>query len=748
MHLTTHSHFLLPIDAIYREEPAANGHPAAAPRNHFSNVSAKPEYDFKSVPSSVMDSVNAELSDIDWSWHLRASNVNDALSHFSSILNSALEKQHLWLFGKQPYSHRCLRPSQPPWVDAHLRTAIKWKYDLYSIFKKYPTQQNKQAYQQQRNMKTLTRTKYRAYIRSVQTTLQGRHRPSLHQFVRQARIRNVSREFPSLTTGTQQAADPLGKATALNAQFASVTRPDDPLLSIPPILTPSEPSACFTSVITTTATVRCHLKKLPMCKASGPDGIPNRVLKALAPSIAFPLCHIFNMSFTTGIFPSTWKTAKVIPVFKKGSRHEPANYRPISLLPCVSKVCERIFYDHLYRHVSPFLSPEQSGFRKGDSTSLQRTRIVQQVCQHRDNRALAGICFFDLAKAFDTVWHRGLLAKLEHAFRVRKQPLSWLKYYLSKRYQYVTVLGTSSAAEPVLSGVPQGSIIGPLLFIIYANDLPAVFPGTSLFADDTTLLTSSASLTGLKNNLRAGIQEVLSWMSSWRLSPNLSKTKIMLFPPQREFTTLTRANFPNPIDILSSHKHLGIVIDSALSWVPHIEYICKKSSKSLGILPPPHCSYLPLSCKLLFYLAYLRPIFDCADTSSVGLSSSAAAKLEIHHKKILKILLRQPRMLSSSALYKIAHTTSLSHGRSAHLAFLVHSIKLELCPPHLMCFNWFSSLRTRNSPLLPKCNSSTLLRSPLFIAYSLWLTLPREVKDLTSLRLFKIRAAPYLLRHT
>ena len=114
-------------------------------------------------------------------------------------------------------------------------------------------------------------------------------------------------------------------------------------------------------------------------------------------------------------------------------------------------------------------------------------------------------------------------------------------------------------------------------------------------------------------------------------------------------------------------------------------------------------------------------------------------------RKPLKILLRQSRMLSSSALYKIAHTTPLSHGRSAHLASLVHFIKLELCPPHLMCFNWFSSLRTRHSLLRPKCNSSTLLRSPLFIAYSVWLTLPREVKDLTSLRLFNLRSVPPLI---
>ena len=192
-----------------------------------------------------------------------------------------------------------------------------------------------------------------------------------------------------------------------------------------------------------------------------------------------------------------------------------------------------------------------------------------------------------------------------------------------------------------LSGVPQGSILGPLLFILYVNDLPAAAPGTSLFADDTTLLRASPNITGLMSNLANGIQRVITWMSSWRLSPNLSKTKIMLFPSQPDVPPLLYPLFPQPIDIVSSHKHLGIFIDSNLSWESHIDYIYKRSSSSLGILSS-HCYHLPISCKLLFYSAYLRPIFDYADTAWAGISTTRAAKLEIHHKKVLKILLQNP----------------------------------------------------------------------------------------------------------
>ena len=154
-----------------------------------------------------------------------------------------------------------------------------------------------------------------------------------------------------------------------------------------------------------------------------------------------------------GKFPSAWKVAKITPIFKgKGSKATPGNYRPISLLSCISKLCERIFYDQLYSHVAPAIHPAQSGFRRGNSTSLQLTRLVQDIIGARAEKLYTGICFFDLAKAFDTVWHRGLLRKLQVIFNISDTPLKWIESYLSGRSQFVSVSGADSPKLPVLSG--------------------------------------------------------------------------------------------------------------------------------------------------------------------------------------------------------------------------------------------------------------------------------------------------------
>ena len=266
-----------------------------------------PGYNFKLVPRCVWDDLNAELADVHWKCHLRSSHVDDALSSFHSILSRAMEK-HLGYFSRRPLSPSCRHLGQPPWVDAPLRAAIKAKHDFNSVCKKYPTQFNMHVYRTQRNLvKSLTRSKYRGYIRSVQATLQDKNRPALFQFVNKLKnllvvtvnfffrlsrlslplkpvdkLKNhkVSRDIPKLTiSSTQQATTSSAKATTLNSQFASVAVPDDPSLPIPPIAEESGEVDRLTSVYTTTAAIRRYIRKLPSDKAPGPDGITNLVLQ-------------------------------------------------------------------------------------------------------------------------------------------------------------------------------------------------------------------------------------------------------------------------------------------------------------------------------------------------------------------------------------------------------------------------------------------------------------------------------------
>eukprot|EP00117_Sycon_ciliatum_P000815 scpid75161/ scgid6727/ Probable RNA-directed DNA polymerase from transposon BS; Reverse transcriptase len=247
----------------------------------------------------------------------------------------------------------------------------------------------------------------------------------------------------------------------------------------------------------------------------------------------------------------------------------------------------------------------------------------------RDARHHIALCFFDLAKAFDTVWHRGLLAKLHIVFGVSGPALSWLESYLSSRSQFVFALSINSDPLPVSSGVPQGSILGPLLFVAYVNDLPSIDPVVSLFADDTTLLSASSSSAALVPRVSAQICSVLRWMQTWRLRPNLTKTEIMFLPPISSMSLLHHPDFPEPIKVVSNHKHLGIMLDDRLSWSFHIDALCSRSSSALGVIRP-HCFHLPFKCKILFYKLYILPLFMYAAVSWCGLSSVLAERLKIH----------------------------------------------------------------------------------------------------------------------
>jgi hypothetical protein len=222
-------------------------------------------------------------------------------------------------------------------------------------------------------------------------------------------------------------------------------------------------------------------------KSSGPNSIPTHILHLLKEDICTPLMKIFNMSLETGIHPDILKISKTIPIFKKGSRMAVSNYRPISLLSNINKILEKLVHDRTYKFLENLqcLYSLQFGFRKKHSTNHALIDITETIRQALDNKKIACGVFVDLQKAFDTVNHDILISKLDH-YGIRGTAIDWFSSYLKKRSQFVSILGFQSATKPINHGVPQGSVLGPLLFLIYINVLHSAVTGSKVyhFADD------------------------------------------------------------------------------------------------------------------------------------------------------------------------------------------------------------------------------------------------------------------------
>ena len=262
--------------------------------------------------------------------------------------------------------------------------------------------------------------------------------------------------------------------------------------------------------------MRNALLSLDVNKATGPDKFPSRLLKNCAPRICGSQCALFNKSLSLGTLPSAWKLSNVIPIHKGGATKEASNYRPISLLSVESKVLERCVYDKIIDHISNQLHRLQFGFLKGKSTVSQLLQVLHIIGQMLDNRVQCDAVYLDFAKALGKVDHHLLLSKLRK-FGISGKLHLWFKGYLSDRYQRMTVLGESSEVLPVQSGVPQGSILGPLLFLVFVNDLPneATSSSVALFADDTKCYREIRS-PNYCVSLQCDLDYICNWCSVWR----------------------------------------------------------------------------------------------------------------------------------------------------------------------------------------------------------------------------------------
>ncbi len=267
------------------------------------------------------------------------------------------------------------------------------------------------------------------------------------------------------------------------------------------------------------------LNSLDTNKATGPDEIPARLLKNTAAIVAPSLCKLFNKSLQHGIVPRDWKLANVVPVYKKNDREHAENYRPISLLPIVSKVLERCIFINMKQFLSQLVNDCQHGFLRGKSCVTNLLEVLDYIGTCLDNGGQVDMLYLDMSKAFDRINHKRLILKLSNS-GIGGNLLNWFESYLTDRRQRVTVLGVTSSTLPVTSGVPQGSILGPALFLLYVNDLPEadLSSRVAMFADDTKLFSAIKSQDDVAS-LQADLVNLEHWSSQSGLSFNKSKCK-------------------------------------------------------------------------------------------------------------------------------------------------------------------------------------------------------------------------------
>lgn len=398
------------------------------------------------------------------------------------------------------------------------------------------------------------------------------------------------------------------------------------------------------------------IDSIPSKFSCGYDQISSDFLKQIKFEIVDIVTLIVNQSLRSGIFPDKLKIAKVIPVYKKGDNHLIDNYRPISLLPAISKIFERIMHDQLFDYFTRnnLFFPSQYGFRKSHSTELASVELIDRVLEVMNQNGIPICIFMDLSKAFDTLNHCILLEKLKF-YGLDETSRKLFSSYLSGRLQFVSIDGALSSFKPLSTGVPQGSILGPLLFLVYIND---IFRATTKFkvtcyADDTTLSANVEDFISANGDVSAKLNQELSKISDWllvnKLSLNVSKTNYMLFYKPGKLLPDISVNIRGEVlTCVDSFTFLGLTLDSCLSWKPHFGKICNKISKIIGVLSRLK-NFLSSEILLTLYNALILPHINYSILVWGFSNTTRILKLQ---KKAIRLIMKRRGNAHTDALFK------------------------------------------------------------------------------------------------
>ena len=475
----------------------------------------------------------------------------------------------------------------------------------------------------------------------------------------------------------------------------------------------------------------------------GYDGIPMKIIKAAMHSLALPILHLCNQSFLLGQFPDDLKLAKVTPIFKAGDKSLPKNYRPISVLPVISKILEKIMYIRLIDHCESnnLLTDCQYGFRKGKSTESAITTFKDHILQSFDKREFTLSIFLDLSKAFDTIDHEILLKKLEY-YGIRGVALNWFRSYLENRSQFVVYNSIKSIKQLISYGVPQGSILDPLLFLIFINDFINSSKALKfiLFADDSTLFASDSNLKTLIDTVNDNLKTVYDWINANRLTLNIDKTKYIVFHRKKRFDrNICNVKLGNVVlERKENIKFLGVIVDDRLSWRLHMEYVASKINKQCGIL------YLTRDCfnreiMVKLYYALVYPFITyCHTIWGLGGKSNLEV-IKRAQNRFIRTIMYQPKFAHTTELFKQLNILKLDDISTYCSALFVFKSINNISNEGLFSFrnNERYELRSNDQLDIPLKISTQSQSSIDYHGAKTWNQLPQSISSHTSLYGFK-----------
>ena len=420
-------------------------------------------------------------------------------------------------------------------------------------------------------------------------------------------------------------------------------------------------------------------------KSAGADGIRPLLLKKCGQQVYKPIMHIMNLSLRTNIVPDKLKIAKVIPVHKKEDKSDPGNYRPISLLSMLHKILEKLMCIRLtgFLNENNILYKYQFGFRAKHSTTQAVTEIVDNLLDEIDSGKITAGIYLDLSKAFDTVDHNILLTKLQH-YGIRGEALGWFQSYLTNRQQFTVANGNCSTKQNVLYGVPQGSVLGPLLFLIYVNDIAAAVPSHKLrlFADDSNIFVSDINPRSLKCQMISVLTKMDEWFRANKLTINMSKTKYSIFVKQNhEIPNLLNSVIVNGTKIsrVSDSKYLGLVLDDKLNWSKHIDELNEKLSKTIQAYKIV-TNFINTSAKYMLYYAYFYSRIQYGCEIYTTAPNKKLKSIQVKQNRALKVLFRKDFYTPTTQLHKELKIPLVKDIGKLNALKLVHKVMTNQAP--------------------------------------------------------------------